>query len=288
MTNQKAGKVSVIGLGSMGAVLAQLLLRAGYQVNVWNRSAEKAQALVQQGAVYNPGIPAVIDASPLIIICLSNYNISQELLEGTPLKGKLLVQLSTGTPEDARRAESWAQEKGAAYLDGAILATPRQMGRPDTPIFLSGDAAAYQQGEPALKALAGNLLYMGPAVGAAAAWDLGTLSSMLGMMTGFFQGARIMEKEGIPVNALGGMIAQIAPVLGEMVRDTSEDIQREDYSAPESSLEICAYTFELLIRQAQEAGMNAEIPTFQLQLFNKGRAAGYGGEKLAAMIKTLR
>lgn len=283
-----AEKVSVIGLGAMGSVLAAHLLRNGFAVTVWNRTPEKAQALIREGAVYTREISAAVAASPVIIVCVKDYAATGAALADIALSGKTLVQLSTGTPQDARDAEAWARSKGANYLDGAILATPSQMGRPDTPIFLSGSQEAYQQSEPALKALAGTLLYMGEAAGAAAAWDLSLLSSMLGMMTGFFHGARLMESEGLRVDALGATIAQIAPVLGEMVRSTSEDIQREDYGQPESSLEICAQTFELLIRQAQEAGITAEIPTFELQLFNKGRAAGYGNDKLASLIKTLR
>jgi 3-hydroxyisobutyrate dehydrogenase-like beta-hydroxyacid dehydrogenase len=286
--NKATGNVSVIGLGAMGGVLAQLLLRGGYEVTVWNRTREKAQPFITQGAVYTADVSAAIGASDIIIICVTDYAIAKNILEGQTLEGKVLVQLSTGTPQDARDAEAWAQARGASYLDGAILATPSQMGQPDTPIFLSGAASAWQQSEPVLKVLAGTLLYMGDAAGAAAAWDLSILSSMLCMMTGFFQGALIMEKEGLRADALGSMIAQITPVLGQMVKITSEDIQREDYQAPESSLEICANTFELLIRHAKEAGINAEIPTFELQLFNKGRAAGYGQDKLASLIKTLR
>lgn len=287
-TNKTTEKVSVIGLGAMGAVLAQHLLGNGFAVTVWNRTGEKAQPLIEQGATYTPDINAAIQASPVIIVCVTDYRTSEAILDNASLTGKVLVQLSTGTPQDARNAETWARAKGANYLDGAILATPKQMGRPDTPIFLSGAAEAYQQSEPALKALAGTLLYMGTAVGAAAAWDLAVLSSMFGMMTGFFHGARIMEEEGMRVDALGDMIAQIAPVLGQMVKITSDDIQSENYSNPESSLEICRLTFELLIRQAKEAGINADIPGFQLQLFNKGRDAGYGNDKLGALIKTLR
>jgi len=284
----KTNKVSVIGLGAMGAVLAQHLLHNGFDVTVWNRTAEKAQPLIQQGASYHPDIHAAVQASPIIIVCVLDYKTSENILHDVSLRDKVLIQLSTGTPQDARTAETWAHDKGAAYLDGAILATPKQMGKPDTPIFLSGSEQAYQQSEPALKALAGSLLYMGAAPGAAAAWDLALLSSMFGMMTGFFHGARIIEQEGMRVDALGAMVAQIAPVLGQMVKSTSEDIQKEDYSNPESSLEICRLTFELLIRQAKEAGINAEIPAFELQLFNKGRDAGYGNDKLGALIKTLR
>ncbi|HEX6428166.1 MAG TPA: NAD(P)-binding domain-containing protein, partial [Niastella sp.] len=219
--NKAVGNVSVIGLGAMGGVLAQHLLSNRYEVTVWNRTKEKAQPFIKQGAIYTADVSAAIGASDIIIICVTNYGITKDILEGLDLKGKVLVQLSTGTPQDARDAEAWAHARGASYLDGAILATPSQMGQPDTPIFLSGATSAWQQSEPVLKALAGTLLYMGEAAGAAAAWDLSVLSSMFGMMTGFFQGALIMEKEGLRVDDLGAMIAQISPVLGQMVKATS-------------------------------------------------------------------
>ena len=56
----KTNKVSVIGLGAMGAVLAQHLLDKGFDVSVWNRTAEKAQPLVRQGASYHADIQAVV------------------------------------------------------------------------------------------------------------------------------------------------------------------------------------------------------------------------------------
>jgi hypothetical protein len=109
----------------------------------------------------------------------------------------------------------WAQERGVDYLDGAIMATPSQIGRPDTPIFVSGAATAFRRSERVHKTLAGNLMYLGELVGAASAWDLATLSCLFGAMLGFFHGARIFESEDLRVGDLGAMIADIAPVLGE-------------------------------------------------------------------------
>lgn len=104
------------------------------------------------------------------------------------------------------------------YLDGAILATPSQIGRPDTPIFVSGARAAFERSESVLKTLAGNLMYMGEPVGSAAAWDLATLSGLFGAMFGFVHGARIFESEGLRVGDLGSMFRNLSPVIGEMIK----------------------------------------------------------------------
>ncbi|MCF6405131.1 NAD(P)-binding domain-containing protein [Chitinophaga filiformis] len=281
-------KVSIIGLGAMGSVLAQLLVQEKQMVTVWNRTAAKAEQLVKDGANYTADIHAAVHASPLVIICVLDYAVTYELLRDVDVQGKTIVQLSTGTPQDAREMAAMMQSRGALYLDGAILATPSQMGQPSTPIFLSGAETAFKRSEAVLKMLAGTLLYMGDAPGAAAAWDLAALSSMFGMMFGFFHGARIIEAEGLEVAALGNMISDISPVLGQMVKSTADDIQQEHYTSPQSSLEICALSFELMKRQAAESRIEAPFPAFALELFNKARAAGYGDERLAAMMKVLR
>ncbi|MBS0032163.1 NAD(P)-dependent oxidoreductase [Chitinophaga sp. 22321] len=285
-------KVSVIGLGPMGAVLARTLLHSGYKVTVWNRTMEKAAALVQDGAVPAENPAAAVQASSVIITCLNNYAATRSVLEtgsaAGDLGGRLLLELTTGTPQDARDAEVWANSLGAAYLDGALLATPRQIGKPDTPIFLAGSADAYQQGEAVLKVLGGNLMYMGTAAGAAAAWDLSLLSGLFGLMAGFLQGARIFESEKLPVYELGNMIQLIAPVLGEMVRHEGVVISNNDFTDPQSSLQTCMVSMALMVRQAKEAGITNEVPQFLHQLLHKGIKAGYGEEQLGALIKAMR
>lgn len=284
--------VSVIGLGQMGTALTRALLHNGYRVTVWNRTNLRAESLVREGAILAPSAASGIGASPVVIICAHDYKTAYNILETkeatSALTGRVLIQLSTGTPQQARDNAAWAKERGAEYLDGAIAATPGQIGRPDAPLFVSGTKTAFQKSELILKNLAGNTLYLGEQVSAAASMDLAFLSYLFGSMLGFFHAARILEAEGLRVDAFGSTIAAIAPVIGEMHRRSGEAIQTGAYENPESSLKICAEGVELLVQQAREAHANAEFPTFASGLFKKAMAAGYGDEKAAALIKVLR
>jgi 3-hydroxyisobutyrate dehydrogenase-like beta-hydroxyacid dehydrogenase len=292
MNLRMKGEVSVIGLGAMGSTLARLLLRNGYHVTIWNRTSAKAEPLVGDGAVLAPNPASAIEASPIVLVCVEDYKVTRSVLrmeEVAPfLSGRILVELSTGTPQDARDAEAWTRERGADYLDGAIMATPSQMGRADTTIFVSGAETAFRRSEPVLKALAGNLIYIGEPAGSAAAWDLATLSCLFGAILGFLHGARIFESESLRVGDLGSMIANISPVLGEMIKHTGEVIQTDTYENPQSSVKTCTVGFELFVKQAREAGINSEFPTFALGLSKKAMTAGYGEEAFAALIKVLR
>jgi 3-hydroxyisobutyrate dehydrogenase-like beta-hydroxyacid dehydrogenase len=281
--------VSLIGLGPMGIALARAL-QSKCTLTVWNRTAERAKPLLNQGTVLAADALAAVQASPVVLVCVADYAASRAIL-ATPgvadaLRGKVLVQLSTGTPQDAR--EDWAALSGVAYLDGALLATPGQIGRPDTPLFISGEERALAACRPVLEAIAGNIQYMGEPIGNAAAWDLATLSCMFGAMSGFFHGVRICESEGLKVNAFAQMIGAISPVLGEMISAEGEAIHANRYGEPESSMATCAGSGRLFVKQAREAKLDASFPDFLMELFDRSLTAGFANERLAAMVKVLR
>ncbi|CAN7500798.1 NAD(P)-dependent oxidoreductase [Variovorax paradoxus] len=281
--------VSLIGLGPMGIALARAL-RSKYTLTVWNRTAARAEPLLNQGTALAPNALAAVQASPVVLVCVADYAASRAILAAPgvadALRGKVLVQLSTGTPQDAR--DDWAALSGVACLDGALLATPCQIGRPDTPLFISGEERALAACRPLLEAVAGNIQYMGEPIGNAAAWDLATLSCMFGAMSGFFHGVRICEAEGLQVNAFSQMISAISPVLGEMISAEGEAIHAGKYGEPESSMATCAGSGRLFVKQAREAGLDASFPDFLMRLFDRSLNAGLANERLAAMIKVLR
>ena len=102
-------RVSVIGLGRMGAALAEALLNADHEVTVWNRTAGKAEPLTAKGARATASAAEALTASEVTIVCLTNHAATMEALNGvTALDGRTLVQLSTMTPEESRELALWA------------------------------------------------------------------------------------------------------------------------------------------------------------------------------------
>jgi 3-hydroxyisobutyrate dehydrogenase-like beta-hydroxyacid dehydrogenase len=285
-------EVSVIGLGAMGSTLARLLLRSGYRVTVWNRTSTKAELLVRDGAVLAPSAASAVGASPIVVVCVYDYGVTNEILGtkevASELAGRVLVQLTTGSPQEAREGEVWARQQGAEYLDGAIQAGPSQMARPDTTILVSGAESAFRRSEPVLKVFGGNLKYLGEQVGAASAMDLATLSYVYGAGMGFFHGARIAESEGFHVNDYGSLVAEISPSFGEFFKHEGAVIQSGNYEISESPLKISVEATERLAQAARERRINAEFPTFVAGIFKRAAAAGYENEEVAALIKVLR
>jgi len=103
-------EASVIGLGAMGSALARALVGSGRRITVWNRTTEKASSLVSDGAVLASSVALAVAASPVVIICVDNYEVTRTILGvdevAAGLSGKLLVQLSTGSPQEARDSDA--------------------------------------------------------------------------------------------------------------------------------------------------------------------------------------
>ncbi|MGJ7527529.1 NAD(P)-dependent oxidoreductase [Variovorax sp. GB1P17] len=285
-------EVSVLGLGAMGLVIAQIYLDQGYKVTVWNRTADKADALVAKGAVLARSAAEAFRASRVAVMCVYDYRAAEAIfaMDGVAaaMDGRLLVQLTTGSPRDARDAEGWAHRHGAAYLEGAIQAAPDQMGRPDTPLLVSGAQGVFNEAEPWLKVLAGGIVYLGEKASAAAAMDLATLSTIYGTMLGFLHGARIAEHEGFDVAEFGRIVAGIMPTFAAFLQHEGSVIQSGDFTISQSPMRISVEATQRILQAAQEANINSEFPAFASGLFKRADAAGLGGEELAALIKLLR
>jgi 3-hydroxyisobutyrate dehydrogenase-like beta-hydroxyacid dehydrogenase len=285
-------EVTVLGLGAMGATLARLFIERGRRVTVWNRSPEKADALVQKGAALAPTAEAAARASTLVVMCVYDYNAAAAIL-GSPgvsraMSGRVFVQLSTGSPDDARKGLAWFTRHGAAYLDGAIQAAPSQMGQPDTPILLSGDRAAYRTVEPLLRDLAGNIVYLGDQVEAASTMDLATLSYVYGATVGFLHGARIAESADLDVSHYGKIVKEIAPSFGEFFQHEGQVIQSGDFTITESPLRISIEASRRILQSSEDAGLNTEFPAFVADLLKRADAAGLANQELASLVKVLR
>jgi 3-hydroxyisobutyrate dehydrogenase-like beta-hydroxyacid dehydrogenase len=114
----------------MGATLARVLNETGHETRVRNRSSEKAAALVAAGVTRAETVADAVAASPLVITCVLDDAALRSLLYPVAgeLSGRALINLTSGTPENARATAAWAAEHGIDHLDGKILAFPSTIG----------------------------------------------------------------------------------------------------------------------------------------------------------------
>ncbi|WP_210408278.1 NAD(P)-dependent oxidoreductase [Allokutzneria sp. NRRL B-24872] len=279
-------KVTVIGLGNMGSALAAVLLRGGYEVTVWNRTPERAEALVAQGAVRADTVADALAASPVAIVCVFDTATFAELLEPVEA-GQTVINLTTGSPEEARSLAAWAAGRGVDYLDGAIMAVPEAIGTPAAFVIYSGSRSAFDEHRAALDTFGGSH-FLGTDAGVAEFHDLGLLSAGYATLGGFVYSAALLETAGVKAGDflplattwLTGMVAFLA--------DIAREIDANDYSNGASSVAINQVALGTIIRDSAAAGVPAEMLLPFKDLLDRRAADGHAQSSASGIIEVLR
>jgi 3-hydroxyisobutyrate dehydrogenase-like beta-hydroxyacid dehydrogenase len=282
--------VSVLGLGAMGTALAAAFLNHGHPTTVWNRTAEKADILVSQGAHRALTVAEAILASPLVMVCVLDYPTVREILAPacSALAGRVLVNLTNGTPQQARETANWVAAHGADYLDGGIMATPPMIGRPHSLVLYSGSEAAFQTHQKLLELL-GAGKYLGADPGLASLHDLALLSGMYGVFAGFFHSVALVGTENVKaadfMTLLGPWLQAVLTFLPGYI----QQIDGKDYTIDVvSNLGMQAASLDNIIQAGREQGMSPELLTPLQSLFQRRAAEGRGAEDISGVIELIR
>jgi len=280
-------EISVIGLGSMGSTLARALLSAGHAVTVWNRSQEKSELLVADGAEIGVTVADAVEASPVILVCINDYTATRAVFSSdsvlSVLADRIVVQLSSGTPTEAIADEVWFLEKGADYLDAAILGSPKVIGTEAGQILIAGNENPWRKSKPVLECLAGNLQYTGIKIDSAKILDLAWLSQRLGYFMGVFQGLLLCEAGGVGPDVFSATVAVDA--RASMIANT---IHTNTFTDPINTVKVWKEALHHIQNHAKELGTNSEVLDFIADKFQRAQSAGYEEEDLAALIKVFR
>lgn len=255
------GTISVLGLGAMGSAMTERLRETGYDTVVWNRTAAKAEPHRAAGSNVAATVGEAAAASDIVLVVLLDHASVREHLEpaAAELKGKVVVNVTTTTPNESRATAAWAAEHGVTYLDGAIMAVPEMIGRPGSRLLYSGDENAYAIARPALETL-GTAEFEGADAGIASLKDMALLTAMYQMFGGVFQAIAMMRTVGVPAGRtakeatawLGAMLQVIeryVPVIEANGYDQGAD-QSVDFTRP---------VMASIITASREQGIRADF-----------------------------
>lgn len=295
MTDNQTGQldpspVSVIGLGMMGSALADAFLDHGHPTTVWNRSAGKADDLVAKGATRATTVTEAVSASPVVVVCVLDYAATHEILEpvGDALSDRVLVNLTNGTPEQARSMATWAVECGADYLDGGIMAVPQLIAEPDALLLYSGSQSAFETHQRVLEIL-GTSKYLGDDARLASLYDLALLSAMYGMFGGFLHAVALVSTE--ETEAVEFTTSLMIPWLNAMITSLpqlAEDVDTGDYSTNGSALDMQAVGIANIVDASKTQGISTDLMSPMQALVDQRVAEGHDGDDLSSLVELIR
>nr|WP_317890814.1 NAD(P)-binding domain-containing protein [Paenibacillus arenilitoris] len=210
-------------------MLAAAFLRNGHPTTVWNRTSGKADELVSQGATVADTAADAVEASPLVIVCVLDYNAVYAILENSAasLKGRTLVNLTSGSPDGARQMAARAADGGFHYLDGAMIVPA--IGQPEASILYSGSEHAYLTHQRTLTSLGGTASYLGTDPGRAAAYDVALLDIFWTAMTGYIHALALASAENITATRLVPYARSIIGMMPDIMAEFANQVDNSHY-----------------------------------------------------------
>lgn len=162
-------RAGFVGLGIMGAPMAANLLKAGFRLTVWNRTASRAEPLAQLGATVAATPAEVARNSDIIISCVTNSPDVEAIalgadgiLEGVQA-GAIYIDCSTISPAVARTVGEAFAAKGVAMLDAPVSGGDVGAKAGTLAIMVGGETEAVERARPVLEAMGKTIVHVGPA-----------------------------------------------------------------------------------------------------------------------------
>ncbi|MFI9805586.1 NAD(P)-dependent oxidoreductase [Streptomyces sp. NPDC052301] len=283
--------LTLLGTGAMGTALGRAWLAAGHPLTVWNRTPARTAALTAEGAVTAGSAAEAVAANRLVVVCLLDDASVGQALADADLTGRDLVNLTTGTPADARARAAWAEERGARLLDGGIMAVPPMIGTPGAYVLYSGRADLFEEHRDTLAVPAGTR-YTGTDPGLAALYDVALLSAMYGMFAGVTHAFALVRREEVAPGEFADVLVPWLHAMAGTAHGTAERLASGDYTGGVvSPLAMQVAGAGTLLRTAQEQGVRTELLRPFLDLMRRRLEAGpatHGAEDIAGLVDLLR
>ncbi|TDC21187.1 NAD(P)-dependent oxidoreductase [Streptomyces sp. 8K308] len=286
------GGVTVLGLGAMGTALARTLLAAGHQVTVWNRTRARAEALAADGARVADTPEAAIAASPLVIVCVLDDQAVRQTLEPATavLAGRTLINLTNGTPTQARETAAWAAGHGVDYLDGGIMAIPPMIGHPGATLLYSGSRAVFDAHHKTLEPL-GVPVFLDEDPGTAALYDIALLSAMYGLFGGALHAlAMVGPGAGRGTEFTATLLIPWLQAMMASVPEFARQLDAGDFGAraANSPLAMQAAAYVNLLDASEAAGVDPLLLRPMGELLHRAVAEGHGDRDVPTLGTLLR
>jgi 3-hydroxyisobutyrate dehydrogenase-like beta-hydroxyacid dehydrogenase len=191
-----------VGLGVMGTAVTRRLLDAGHTVSVWNRTAEKAEPLLEAGARWADSPRAAAERSDVVFTMVTNTAAVQAVTDGPDgiLAGlgpdKVYVDMSTASPANTRALAEKVAAAGAQMLDAPVSGTSITVEQGKASVMVGGDDDAFERVKPIFEAIGPKVFHLGPS-GTAVTMKIAVNLSLAVQMLAFSEGVLLAEKSGI-------------------------------------------------------------------------------------------
>ena len=289
MNNSNRKNISVIGLGSMGFALAETLLKADFNISVWNRTLSKAQKLENKGANICSTPNEAFKNSQYIVASLSNYEAWNNIIDSNQidvdLSGKTIIQLTTGSIEEVTALNDWVKKYNGDLLEGIISCFPSQIGTEESLILLAGSNNSINNCKDIISILSPEYKNLGSNLIAPTVLSRAFLSGALGGLIGMMNGAVLCQKADISLDDFKEIYMDRSSIIEQESKRIIDAIATEDTENTEASVSAWGHGQEALLAISKTLDSNLDFQLVLNSLFKQAKKAGLEDHDLSAMYK---
>lgn len=285
--------VAVLGAGTMAGAIVGALRRGGFDVAVWNRTRERADALAEtHGAVSVATAAEAVEAGEVVLSSLADDRavVATYLGQGGAAAAcgprHVVLEMSTVAPETSRRVGEAVAATGAAFLDAPVSGSVATAEKGELTVMAGGDGDALERARPVLDAVAAKVFHVGP-IGAGATVKLAVNALVHAIDVGLSEALVLAEKAGVDraaaYDVLAGGAAAAPFVLYK--RGAFED---PEHTPVAFSLDLMAKDLELIVALAKAVDAPMAQAERNQELVERALAAGFAGRDMSAVAEYLR
>lgn len=284
--------VGFIGLGHMGLPMAHNLLKAGYPLHVFNRTAARAQSLLQQGATWQPSPRAVAEQSAIVIsmladdTALTSTSLGERGIEAGLAPGGVHVDMSTVFPDTSRQLAQQYREAGKHFVAAPVFGRPEAATAARLWICPAGPAEVIERCKPLFEALGQGVIVVGSDP---------QLASVLKLVGNFFvisaietlsEAFTLAEKAGLEVETVLQVIQALLPV--PLFQGYGTRMARNEFSPPGFALRLGLKDVGLMRKLADEVAAPLPLADLAYRHLLAAGARGRGDLDWGALITVVR
>lgn len=268
-------QIAILGGGLMGQAVSQRLINQQQTLTVYNRSPDKLEVLRELGAEVTDNAEQAVANAEIILLLLSDATAIEAVLasiSGHLLRGKLLIQMGTISPQQSQQIADYCQQLDATYLECPVLGSLPEARSGKLILMAGGKAGDYQFALPVLKLLGENPQLIG-SVGQGAAMKLAMNQLIAGLTASFSLSLALIENQDIDSEMFMALLrdsALYAPTFDKKL----DRMRQRDFASPNFPTKHLAKDSRLFLEVAEQLKLDANGLQGVIKLLDKTLAMG--------------
>ena len=275
-----------LGIGLLGSNFVRAMIQKGETVQVWNRTASKAKALEAYGAKAFEDVEAAVKGADTIHLTLKDDESVNEVLaqavKGFSPGAVIIDHTTTSVKGAVERTQAW-QQRGFHYLHAPVFMGPQNALESTGYMLASGNQALIQQLEPALAAMTGKLINVGPQEGKAAGLKLIGNLFLLTMTAGISDTLALAKGFGIAPADILDLFSNWNP--GAAMQARLKKIAEGNFSNPSWELAMARKDAGLMLAAAQENNVTLSLIPVIASVMDQWLAKGHAQDDWSVIAK---